>query len=126
MLEGVNPELPQGLGITACGDIHRRSKGVIPRVVQYRVTLKKGSFAEERLTGFLKKKSWPLTKTNRKGRSKTIDLRPLVRKLRLLSPTTADMAIVEQAGQSVRPTDVLRHIFGLSEESLKLATILKG
>jgi len=126
VLEGVNPELPQGLGITACGNVHRRSPGVVPRLAQYRVTLKKDTFSEDKLTDFLEKKAWPMTKTNRKGRTKTIDLRPLVKKLRLLSATTADMALVEQAGQSVRPTDVLRHVFVLSEESLKLATILKG
>ena len=126
VLEGVNPELPLGLGITACGDVHRRSTGLVPRLAQYRVTLKRDAFSEDKLTDFLEKKAWPLTKTNRKGRSKTIDLRPLVKRLRLLSATTADMALVEQAGQVVRPTDVLRHVFGLSEESLKLATILKG
>ena len=81
---------------------------------------------EAKLRNFLKKKAWPLTKRNRKGQPKTIDLRPLVKKLRLLSTTTADMILGDQAGQSIRPTDVLGDIFDLPEESLKLLNILKG
>jgi radical SAM-linked protein len=126
VIERVNQELPEGLTITACHPFHRRPPGPEPKHVHYEVTLKEDAFSEAKLTDFLEKKECPFTKRNRKGRSKRIDLRPLVKELRLLSPKTADMILEEQAGQSVRPTDVLRHVFDLSEESLKLATILKG
>ena len=126
VIERVNQELPEGLTITACHPFHRRPPGPEPKHVHYEVTLKEDAFSETKLSDFLEKKACPFTKRNRKGRSKTIDLRPLVKELRLLSPKTADMILEEQAGQSVRPTDILRHVFDLSEESLKLATILKG
>ena len=126
VIERVNQELPKGLTITACIKAHRRSPGLGPKLVHYTVTLKQGIFSKARLRDFLEKEAWPLTKTNRKRRSKMIDLRPLVKELRLLSTTTANMILEVKAGQSVRPTDVLRHVFDLSEESLKLATILKG
>ncbi len=126
VIEGVNQELPEGLTITACSQVHRRSPELVPKLVHYTVTLKQGIFSEAKLKDFLEKTTWPLTKTNRKGRTKTIDLRPLVKNLRLLSPKIADMSLEARPGQSVRPTDVIRHVFDLSEESLKLATILKG
>jgi len=126
VIERVNQELPDGLTITACRPAHRRRPGPEPKHVHYEVTLKEDAFSEAKLTDFLEKKEYPLTKRNRKGRSKTIDLRPLVQEIRLLSPKRADMILEEGAGQSVRPTDILRHVFDLSEESLKLATILKG
>jgi radical SAM family uncharacterized protein/radical SAM-linked protein len=126
VIERVNQELPKGLTITDCNKAHRRSPGLAPKVVHYTVTLKQGVFSEAKLRNFLKKKAWPLTKRNRKGQPKTIDLRPLVKKLRLLSTTTADMILEDQAGQSIRPTDVLGDIFDLPEESLKLVNILKG
>ena len=90
------------------------------------MTLKQGVFSKSKLRDFLEKKACPLTQVNRKGRSKTIDLRPLVKRLDVLSPEKADMILEVQAGQSVRATDVLGHIFELSEEALKLATIIKG
>ncbi|MBW2020945.1 MAG: TIGR03960 family B12-binding radical SAM protein [Deltaproteobacteria bacterium] len=126
LFERVNQELPEGLTITACNHVHQESQGLAPKFAHYRVTLKHGTFHEANLRNFLGKKAWPLTKTNRKGRSKSIDLKPLVKKLRLVSPRTAEMTLEVQAGHSVRPTDVLGHIFGLSEETLKLATIIKG
>jgi len=126
VIEGVNQELPKGLTITACSQVHRRSPGPEPKLVHYTVTLNQGTFSEGKLRDFLDKTTWPLTKRNRKGRTKTIDLRRLVKELRLLSTTTANMSLEVQAGQSVRPTDVIRHVFELSEEALKLATILKG
>jgi radical SAM family uncharacterized protein/radical SAM-linked protein len=126
VVERANQELPKGLTITACNKAHRRSPGLAPKVVHYTATLKRGIFSEAKLRNFLKKKAWPLTKRNRKGQPKTIDLRPLVKKLRLLSTTTADMILEDQAGQSIRPTDVLGDIFDLPEESLKLVNILKG
>ncbi len=126
VIERVSQELPEGLTITACHPVHRRPPGPEPKHVHYEVTLKEGILSESKLSDFLEKKACPLTKRNRKGRSKTIDLRPLVKEIRLLSPKRADMILEQRAGQSVRPTDILRHVFDLSEESLKLATILKG
>jgi radical SAM family uncharacterized protein/radical SAM-linked protein len=126
VIEHVNHELPDGLRITACSIAHRRSAGFVPQLVHYTVTLRHGVFSEGKLKDFLDKTTWPVTRRNRKGRTKTIDLRPLVRELRLLSPKTADMMLAVQAGQSTRPTDVIRHVFDLSDEALKLAIILKG
>ncbi len=125
VIERVNRELPEGLRITACHPLDRRQPGLAPKQAHYEVTLKQGIFSESKLSGFLEKKTYPLTKRNRKGRSKTVNLRAFVKKLRLLSPKTADMILEEQAGQSVRPKDVLRHVFDLSEESVMLAIIVK-
>ena len=125
VIERLNQELPEGLTITACSMVHRRPPGPGPKLVHYTVTLKEGAFSEAKLSDFLEKKARPLTKTNRKGRSRTIDLKPLIKKLHLLSPKKADMILEVPAEYSVRPTDVLGHIFDLPQEALKLATIIK-
>ncbi|OEU48745.1 MAG: B12-binding domain-containing radical SAM protein [Desulfobacterales bacterium C00003060] len=126
VVERVNEELPNGLTITACSKARQRTPGTVPKLVPYSVTLKQGVFFQSKLRAFLEKKTWPLTKRNRKGRPKTIDLRPLVKNLVLLSPKTADMTLEVHAGHAVRPTDVLGQIFDLSEDALKLAIVLKG
>ena len=122
----VNQELPKGLTVTACNKVHRGSLGPAPKLVHYSVTLKEGIFSEAKLSDFLEKKESPLTKRNRKGKEKMIDLRPLVKEFRLVSPKEADMILRLEPGQSVRPTDLLGHVFDLSDEALKLATIIKG
>jgi radical SAM family uncharacterized protein/radical SAM-linked protein len=125
VIKSVNHELPEGLTITACNQVYRRSPGHVPRLAHYRVTLKQGIFSETRLRDFLEKKRWLLTTRNRKGRPKTIDLKPIVKRLRLLSPKEADMTLKLQEGGSVRPADMLCHIFELPAEALKLATIIR-
>jgi radical SAM-linked protein len=125
VIDRLNQELPEGLRITGCRMVHRRMAGHKAELMRYSVTLKQGFFTENKLRGFLESEAWPLTKTNRKGHRKTIDLKPLVRELRLLGPQRADVCLDVQTGCSVRPADVLIHVFGLSDEDMKLAAIVK-
>lgn len=126
IMELVNAELPEGLTITGCNMVDRRWSGVGLKLVQYTVYLGEGSFSEAKLQNFLEKETWPFTKTNRKGRTTTIDLKVLVRNLTLPSPRTAELIVDERPGSSVRPADVLGAVFGLSQQILKLATIIKS
>jgi radical SAM family uncharacterized protein/radical SAM-linked protein len=118
----LNLQLPKGLTITACNAVDGSSPEVGLRRFHYLVILKEDAFSGANLQDFLAKTEWPLTRTNRKGRSKTIDLKSVVRELRLLSSVRADIVL---EGQTVRPTEVLRSVFGLSEDVLKLASIIK-
>lgn len=126
IMERVNQELPEGLIITACNTVDRRSSEVGPKLAHYTVTLKEGAFSEAELKSFLDKEAWPFIKTNRKGRAKTIELKSVVKKLTLPSKITAEIILEEKPGNSVRPTAVLTSIFDLPEEALKLATIIKS
>jgi len=126
IIEHINPQLPEGLTITACNMIGPLSSEVLPKRFHYTVTLKEDAFSEVKLNEFLEKTEWPFVKKNRRGESKTIDLRPLVKSLQLLSSKRVDMILEVGIGHSVRPTDVLGSVFELSEEALKLATIVKS
>jgi hypothetical protein len=90
------------------------------------VTLTEGDFSEDKFKAFSEKTEWPFTRKNRKGRPKTIDLRRLVRHLKLLSPKKADMILELKTGNGARPTEVLGSVFGLSEDALKLAHVIKA
>jgi radical SAM family uncharacterized protein/radical SAM-linked protein len=81
IMERVNQELPEGLIITACNTVERRSSEVGPKLVHYSVTLKEGAFPKAKLEEFLDREAWPFIKTNRKGRAKTIELKSVVKKL---------------------------------------------
>jgi radical SAM-linked protein len=121
----VNPQLPEGLRVKACDLAGRSSQQTGSRRFRYLTTLKEGAFSKMRLEAFLGKNVWLFTKRDSKGRSRTLDLKPAVKDLRLLSTKKVDMILEEGSGPSVRPTDVLGSIFGLSEEALNLALVVK-
>lgn len=125
LIERVNDQLPEGLRITGCTEV---LKGKLPqrrKTVQYTVTIKEASFSEAKLKDFLESATWPVTKTNRKGRVKTIDLKLAVRELCVVFGRTAKITLDVSSGHQVRPTEAAGYIFGLSEKTLKLATIIK-
>jgi radical SAM family uncharacterized protein/radical SAM-linked protein len=124
--EQVNAQLPEGLTITGCSVAGRPSSRIGPARSCYMVTLKEGTFSENKLEAFLQETEWPFTRKNRKGNSRTVDLRPVVKKLELVSSARAEMVLEEGGGWSVRPMDVLGSIFGLSEKERKLASIVKS
>jgi radical SAM-linked protein len=126
ILERVNPQLPKGLTITGCESVGRSSSQGGPRRFHCTVTLKEGAFSGLNLKEFLEKTEWPITRMNKKGKSRTVDIRPIVKELKLLSSERALMILEEEDGRTVRPTEVLGSIFGLSEEALKLARIVKS
>lgn len=126
LLERVNEQLPDGLQLTACTPAPDRSPPKRSDSFHYTVTLKEGTFSEAKLKDFLKSTAWTFTKTDRKGRVKTIDLKQAVTELRLLSPQTVQMTLNVSSGRHVRCTDALGDIFRLSDTTLKFASILKG
>jgi radical SAM-linked protein len=125
LLDLVNQQLPDGLKITACIPALGRSPSKKPDSFHYTVTLKEGAFSETKLKDFLNSPTRAFIKTDRKGRVKTIDLKDAVVELRLVSPRTAHMTLNVSAGRHVRCSDALGDIFGLSDRTLKLATIIK-
>jgi radical SAM family uncharacterized protein/radical SAM-linked protein len=125
IVERVNEQLPDGLTITGCTVLIHPPPAPRPNTCHYTVVLKDGTFSETKLNHFLKSATWPLTRTNQKGRTRTIELKQAITRLHLVPPNTVQMALNLSPGYYVRPTDVLGSIFGLSERTLKLATIIK-
>jgi radical SAM family uncharacterized protein/radical SAM-linked protein len=125
IVRGVNAELPMGLKITACDTGDPRAAVQTRKRFHYTVTLREDALSEDNLQGFLEQDTWPFSKKNRKGRTRTMDLKPMIKKLTLYSGDTAEIILEEGDGARARPQDVLGSIFGLSEETLRLATIIK-
>lgn len=121
----VNGELPEGLSIMACELVGERATVQAKKLVRFTVTLKTGTFSTSRLDHFLAQPAWPLTKTNQKGRVRTIDLKAIVKRIDLPAEDTADMILEEEPDHAVRPADVLGAIFDLSDDMLRLATTIK-
>jgi radical SAM family uncharacterized protein/radical SAM-linked protein len=121
----VNEQLPEGLTVTGCADVPKHGPKQGPTPARHTVTLKEEAFSVTKQEAFLNSETWPLTKTNQKGRTKTVDLRKVVTDLNLLSSSTIQMTLHCQSGPQASCKDALFSIFGLSERTLALATIVK-
>jgi radical SAM family uncharacterized protein/radical SAM-linked protein len=125
LVEKLNRHLPEGLRILACrmAPINPSRKTFEPAI--YTITLKNRRFNEAKINDFLDRKAFTFSRVNRKGKSKTIDLKEMVFNLMLPAPNTLKMSLKTEPGNTVRPFEVLDKIFGLPEEEIRLAEIVK-
>ena len=70
-------------------------------------------------------KEWITTKTNRKGKSRKIDLRPTVLDLIWVSSSELKMTLRTLPGQVVRPNEVISYLFEISSNDLKQFRLIK-
>ena len=82
-------------------------------------------FNEEQINDFLNRKTFIFSRLNRKGKSKTIDLKEMVSKLTLPAPNRLLVSLRTEPGKTVRPLEVLEKIFGLPEEEIRQAQMVK-
>jgi radical SAM family uncharacterized protein/radical SAM-linked protein len=118
-------ELPDGITILDCTPYSRSSTDEAGGTISYTVQLKKERFPEAALKSFLDQDTWPITKTNRKGKSKEIDLRTVIKSFKLTAADTLTMTVNGGPSQTVRPQEVIASIFGFPENVLKQANIVK-
>ncbi len=125
LMADLNPQLPEGLRITGCCPAAEAARPDRDRA-SYRVTLGNGSaFDPDSVKRFHARASLPLSRTNPKGKSVTVDLKAAVTRLALPRPDRAELTLRAVDGKSVRPQAVLETIFDLSGDVLKQAQIVK-
>jgi len=123
--ERLNDHLPAGLVISHCQLAPRKSPAHRRHSVRYRIATKADLFDVARLRAFYERPDFFITLTDRKGKLKKIDLKDIVRHSQWLDSRHLEMTLKSEPGKTVRPFDVLRHIFDLSEAQVKQARILK-
>jgi radical SAM-linked protein len=121
----LNDQLPAGLEIILCQLASKKAPAPLRKCVRYRVVLQEALFDKARLKSFKQGSEFYITLTHRKGKLKKIDLKDIVINCELLDPSHLELTLQSEPGKTVRPFDVLRHIFELSDAQVKQATILK-
>ena len=122
--EKLNRQLPKGLSVYNCTEAVKDA-GNKHGVCDYEVTLSTSKFDKKSLELYNMSSSVVMERTNKKGMTKKIDLKEAVKAIDLISPGRLKMALSSEPGKTVRPAEVLKKIFGLSEEQLKAARIVK-
>jgi radical SAM family uncharacterized protein/radical SAM-linked protein len=121
----LNDQLPAGLEILDCQLAGKKAPAAPGKRVRYRVALQEALFDKARLNAFRESPDFYITIAPRKGKLKKIDLKDIVVNSELPDPRHLAMTLRTEPGKTVRPFDVLRHIFELSDAQVKQARIMK-
>jgi radical SAM family uncharacterized protein/radical SAM-linked protein len=125
VMDGLNAHLPAGLVITDCQLAPKKTPAARHPLIRYQVTLKEDLLDEARLNAFNRMSAVPIRRMSRKGKLKKIDLKAIVERSEFVNARQLKFTLRSEPGKTVRPFDLMRHIFNLNEEQVKQATIIK-
>ena len=121
----LNPHLPAGLVILSCQPVPSKSPKYESKAIIYLVTLQEGSFEKQKLTIFSRRADASVLLSNRKGKLKKINLKDMVEDIVLLDSRSLQMTLFSKPGKTMRPDQILRHVFNIAEDQIKKAKIVK-
>jgi radical SAM family uncharacterized protein/radical SAM-linked protein len=121
LLRELSTELPEGLGVHGCSE----EIADPPAFCTFRITFEKP--LPEQLKASLVNLDCDrcLVLSSHKGKLKKIILRDILVDIRLVGSSAMDMTLGCVPGKTVRPTEVLKQVFGLPEEMLSQISIRK-
>ncbi len=127
LVSRLSAQLPEGFRLLGCEPARTgkvRSEG--DRIDRYRVTPPPEMlFDRNAIQAFLDRETWIVSRTNRKGKLKKIDFKAMIREMDLDEAGRLLLSLSNAPGKTVRPAEVLREIFGMSEEEIKQSRMVK-
>jgi radical SAM-linked protein len=124
MLRKLNRQLPEGFEIREVFD-GKSTEGKAAEQYHYRVGLFAGMLSREAVERFEGAETWVLERVSAKGRPQRIDLKRAVGAMATEGDKAVRMSIRNMQGPCVRPADVLKAVFGLDEDSITRASVVK-
>jgi len=125
ILNRLNSQLPQGLVVDDCQLAASGAPAELNHLATYQVYLPGGAFTADELERFKQQREHIVTRTNRKGKVKKVDLRAAVDDITVVTDSKMEMALQSSSGKIVRPSEILKEIFTFTDEQLKFAKIIK-
>jgi len=121
----LNKQLPEGLEILEC--IEASSKAKINRLngYAYRVNIKDFDFDERDIKNFKNEEKVVVERLSKKRKINKINLKNVVSKISLISKKEIEFILKPDNGKTVRPNQVLKTIFNLTDEQNKQARVVK-
>jgi len=119
-------ELPDGIDLKGCTLSNKKRKQDEHVQDNYTIQLKEGRFDRERLNRFLYLPEYTYTRTNRKGKKRTFDLKKVVSQIELKDTKRLLLQVQKENETTLRPAEILMEIFSLSRKEVQLATVIKG
>ncbi|MCK5516342.1 MAG: TIGR03936 family radical SAM-associated protein, partial [Desulfobulbaceae bacterium] len=121
----LNAKLPPGLSVT----LIRKHPGKIPQriLISYTLTLDRSLTDQEieQLSIFSQSESF-IIKRIRKGKVKSLDIRPLIKTIRCTEPNTIELETINVSSMpGIKPVETLLHIMQINEDTALRTSILK-
>jgi radical SAM family uncharacterized protein/radical SAM-linked protein len=123
--DGLNAHLPDGIEITRCELASAKHPAAASELIHYRVALREDGFDKAKIDTFNTSAEVTIALTDRKGKLKKINLKDIVVVTEWFDSRNLALTLRFEPGKNVRPSEILRHIFNLSETQVKQATIIK-
>jgi radical SAM family uncharacterized protein/radical SAM-linked protein len=125
IIDRLNANLPAGLRMHDREDTPDCPEAKGPPSSTYKVWLQAGRFSEAELAAYNATPLVTIERQNRKAKLKKIDLKAMVISIEIIDSRQLQMTLSSEPGKTLRPGDVLRQIFSVSEEQIKQARIVK-
>ena len=125
VVQGLKAHLPEGLQILDCRLAPLKAKAREGRTSVYQLSIHGYDFDRDKLAIFVNSSEVLFTRSNRKGKLKKMNLKDMVVNIELSDSKFIEMTLRSEPGKTVRPADVLRHVFDLPDEEIKKAKIVK-
>ena len=125
IVESLNKHLPEGLSVNDCQIVSTKTVHNNEKKYNYIVTIKEEFFDNKELEIFLQSPEFIVSRIDRKGRLKKIDLKYMVLDIKLLKSDKLQMILRSESGKTARPLEVIKKIFKLTDEKAKKARFIK-
>ena len=122
--EEINHELPYGIDVILVREISPTEKRGLISESQFLITFKGTKIKEKDLRGFLESNHFSVVKTSKKG-DHEIDARALVSSVSLMSPNKLHLTVKQTDGPGLKPTEIVKGIFSLTDDDLPNMHVLK-
>ena len=124
IIESLNKHLPSGITVNDC-HVASAKPDHNNKTYNYIVTIKEDVFDNKKLELFLQSPEFVISRINRKGKLKKINLKDLILEIELLNQHKLKMTLRAESGKTVRPLEVIKEIFGLIDEKARKARFIK-
>lgn len=125
----LNASLPEGLKVMEVFDVtgfSRKETAVAETVNLYEAHLLSGRFDAAKYADFMQRAAFEVSFENKPGKIKTLDLRFYVETMTLCAHNKLSVSIKRDAkNNTIRPHLLLRHVFGLDQETVQKARVVK-
>jgi radical SAM family uncharacterized protein/radical SAM-linked protein len=120
-----NSMLPEGIVVKECRAVQKVLKGQNNKRIMYSIELAEGYFSEKKLEEYLKSEKFNIIKTGKNGKQQFLDLKNIVEDLKIFDNKRLLVITSCESGKKLRPLEIIKNIFGLSEISMHQARIIK-
>ncbi|MFZ0240752.1 MAG: TIGR03960 family B12-binding radical SAM protein [Desulfobacterales bacterium] len=124
IIERLNDQLPDGLRVVDGRFLTAKYRRPEALLTTYRLTADADHFHKEKVESFFNRPTWPVDRTNHKGKVRHIDLRQVVSAIERVS-TTEVILTLRSSGGGVRPNDVVGDIFAIPAAGVARLRVIK-